>query len=176
VGVTLDTGFLVALERSKQRAIDLAALASSRGIRITLPVAVLAEWWRGGRRQARYMKGFDVESMTERLAKTAGKALAAVPGSTVVDAIVMASAAQRDDVVYTSDIDDFAKLRDQHLRVDHGHRRPTASFPQAVLAAFASSACSTPYTDVSGFNAPGSGANRALTCTAIPGRPRDEHR
>jgi len=115
-GVTVDTGFLVALERSKQRAIELAALASTRNIRITLPVAVLAEWWRDGRRQARFLKGFDVETMTERLAKTAGEAMAAVPGATVVDAIVMASAAQRDDVVYTSDVDDFARLRDQHFR------------------------------------------------------------
>jgi predicted nucleic acid-binding protein len=115
-GVTVDTGFLVALERSKQRAIELAALASTRNIRITLPVAVLAEWWRDGRRQARFLKGFDVEAMTERLAKTAGEAMAAVPGATVVDAIVMASAAQRDDVVYTSDVDDFARLRDQHFR------------------------------------------------------------
>ena len=115
-GVTVDTGFLVALEQSKQRAIELAALAGTRNIRITLPVAVLAEWWRDGRRQARFLKGFEVESMTERLAKTAGEAMAAVPGATVVDAIVMASAAQRDDVVYTSDVDDFARLRDQHFR------------------------------------------------------------
>jgi predicted nucleic acid-binding protein len=115
-GVTADTGFLVALERSKQRAIELAALASTRNIRITLPVAVLAEWWRGGRRHARYLKAFNVEQMTERLAKSAGEALAAVPGSTVVDAIVMASAAQRDDVVYTSDFDDLSRLRDQHFR------------------------------------------------------------
>jgi hypothetical protein len=115
-GVTADTGFLVALERSKQRAIELAALASTRNIRITLPVAVLAEWWRGGRRHAHYLKAFNVEQMTERLAKSAGEALAAVPGSTVVDAIVMASAAQRDDVVYTSDFDDLSRLRDQHFR------------------------------------------------------------
>jgi hypothetical protein len=54
--------------------------------------------------------------MTERLAKSAGDALAAVPGSTVVDAIVMASAAQRDDVVHTSDFDDLSRLRDQHFR------------------------------------------------------------
>ena len=30
-GVTVDTGFLVALERSKQRAIELTALAGARG-------------------------------------------------------------------------------------------------------------------------------------------------
>ena len=105
-----------ALERSKQRAIDLAALAGARSIRITLPAAVLAEWWRGGRRQTHYLKGFNVEHVTERLAKSAGEALAGVPGSTVVDAIVMASAAQRDDVVYTSDFDDLSRLRDQHFR------------------------------------------------------------
>jgi len=115
-GVTVDTGFLVALERSKQRAIELAALASARSIRVTLPVAVLAEWWRGGKRQAHYLRAFNVEHMTDRLAKSAGEAIAAVPGATVVDAIVMASAAQREDVVYTSDFDDLSRLRDQHFR------------------------------------------------------------
>jgi hypothetical protein len=41
--------------------------------------------------------------MTEALAKSAREALAVVPGATVVDAIVMASAAARGGVVYTSD-------------------------------------------------------------------------
>jgi hypothetical protein len=41
----------------------------------------------------------------------AGEALAAVAGSTAIDAIVMASAAQRGDLVYTSDIDDLERLR-----------------------------------------------------------------
>jgi hypothetical protein len=54
--------------------------------------------------------------MTERLAKSAGEALAAVSGSTVVDAIVMASAAARGSVVYTSDFEDLARLREQHFR------------------------------------------------------------
>ena len=114
-GVTADTGFLVALERSKQRAVDLLAVARAQKLRITVPVAVLAEWWRSGR-QAHYVKAFEIEPMTERLAKTAGEAIAAVAGATVVDAIVMASAAQRDDVVYTSDFDDLSRLRDGHFR------------------------------------------------------------
>jgi hypothetical protein len=54
-----------------------------------------AEWWRGGPRQAKILKAFEVEAMTERLARSAGEAIAAVPGTTVVDAIVMASAAAR---------------------------------------------------------------------------------
>jgi predicted nucleic acid-binding protein len=114
-GVTADTGFLVALERSKQRAIDLLKVARDRKLRITVPVVVLAEWWRSGR-HAHYVKAFEIEPMTERLAKSAGEAIAAVAGATVVDAIVMASAASRDDVVYTSDFDDLARLRDQHFR------------------------------------------------------------
>jgi hypothetical protein len=41
----------------------------------------------------------------------AGEALAAVPGATAIDAIVMASAAQRGDAVFTSDVEDLDRLR-----------------------------------------------------------------
>ena len=44
-------------------------------------------------------------------AKIAGTALASVPGATAVDSIIMASAAQRGDAVFTSDIDDLDRLR-----------------------------------------------------------------
>ena len=53
-----------------------------------------------------------VEHCTERLAKLTGEALAAVPGATMVDALVMVSASLRGDVVYTSDPDDLMRLRD----------------------------------------------------------------
>jgi hypothetical protein len=85
-------------------------VAVDRKLPISVPVAVVAEWWRGGPRQARILKAFDVEAMTERIAKSAGEAIAAVPGATVVDAIVMASAAARGGVVYTSDFDDLSRL------------------------------------------------------------------
>ena len=39
----------------------------------------------------------------------AGEALAALAHATVIDAIVMASAALRGDVVYTSDVDDVRR-------------------------------------------------------------------
>lgn len=58
----VDTGFMMALERSKQRAVELAGLASAQSIRITLPVAVLAEWWRGGKRQERWLRPFEIET------------------------------------------------------------------------------------------------------------------
>jgi hypothetical protein len=43
--------------------------------------------------------------------KLAGEALAAVSRATAIDAIVMASASRRGDVVYTSDFEDFDRLR-----------------------------------------------------------------
>jgi hypothetical protein len=51
-----------------------------------------------------------IEPLSGRVAKLAGEALASVRGSAAVDAIVMASAAQRGDIVYTSDVDDLQKL------------------------------------------------------------------
>jgi hypothetical protein len=90
-----------------------SATPARKKLRISVPVAVVAEWWRGGRRQARILKLVAAEEMTESLAKSAGEAIVALPGATVVDAIVMASA--RGGVVYTSDFDDLTRLR-AHFR------------------------------------------------------------
>jgi predicted nuclease of predicted toxin-antitoxin system len=52
-----------------------------------------------------------LEQTLPRVYMLAGEALGIVDGSTAIDAIVMASAAQRGDVVYTSDYDDLERLR-----------------------------------------------------------------
>ena len=52
-----------------------------------------------------------VEPTDTELAKLAGEAAAAVKGATPIDALVMASAARRGDVVYTSDVDDLERLQ-----------------------------------------------------------------
>lgn len=111
-GLTFDTGMLIALERRSQRAWHVCREARIRKVPITVPTAVVVEWWRG-RSDARVhvMSGFRTEALSESLARTAGEALADVPGATVVDAIVMASAASRGDVVYTSDFSDLDRLR-----------------------------------------------------------------
>lgn len=86
--------------------------ARERRMRITVPAAVLAEWWRGtSRRRDDIREGFDVESLEENVAKLAGAALAALARATVMDAIVMASASLRGDVVYTSDVEDLMALQ-----------------------------------------------------------------
>jgi hypothetical protein len=52
-----------------------------------------------------------VEPLDKELAKLAGEGIAAVPRATCIDAIVMASAARRGDVVYTSDVEDLMRLQ-----------------------------------------------------------------
>lgn len=114
-GLTLDTGALVALERRRlgiTRVIRAAVLAQDR---VTVPSPVIVEWWRGGPRQRRFQnlfraKGIVVEPTSFEVAKLAGEAIAKT-GATAVDAIVMAGAAQRGDIVFTSDIEDLDLLR-----------------------------------------------------------------
>lgn len=110
--ITLDTGALIALERRRQRMREIVERASERDQRITVPADVIAEWWRG-RTDVRdaILASVDVEPLSEELAKTAGEALASVKRATPVDAIVMASAASRGDVVYTSDVEDLQRLQ-----------------------------------------------------------------
>ncbi len=111
-GITLDSGALIALERRKQRALRLVDAALSASLVVTVPSAALSEWWRG-RTDVRdlILRGVRVEPLDASLAKAAGEAMAAVVGATAIDAIVMASAARRGDVVLTSDFDDLERLR-----------------------------------------------------------------
>jgi predicted nucleic acid-binding protein len=112
IGLTFDTGALIALERRRQRMKDVFENALAREQRIVVPADVVGEWWRG-RTSLRLsiLQSVDVEPLSEALAKEAGETLAAVKGATLVDAIVMASAASRGDVVYTSDVEDLERLR-----------------------------------------------------------------
>jgi len=72
----------------------------------------VGEWWRGRTDlRDKILASVDVEPLTEPLAKLAGEALAVVRGATLVDAVVMASAASRGDIVYSSDVEDLEKLR-----------------------------------------------------------------
>jgi predicted nucleic acid-binding protein len=111
-GLTLDTGALIEVERRKRRVLGLLELARRDGLLVTVPAIAVAEWWRG-RSDVReeLLLAVDVEPMTAELAKLAGAALAQVRGATLADAIVMASAARRSDVVLTSDFDDLERLR-----------------------------------------------------------------
>jgi predicted nucleic acid-binding protein len=111
-GFTFDTGALIALERRRLRMRRVLERALELNLPITVPADVVGEWWRG-RTDVResLLESVDVEPLTESLAKMAGEALARVRTATLVDAIVMASAATRGDLVFSSDVDDLEKLR-----------------------------------------------------------------
>ena len=110
--IVFDTGALVALERRKQRALRIWTMAKRDEIEIFVPGAVIAEWWRH-RTDVResILAGVTVEPVETRLGQAAAEAIAAVPGATVIDAIVMALAARLGATVFTSDVDDLEDLR-----------------------------------------------------------------
>lgn len=91
----------------------MVGAAMMAGERITVPTVVLAEWWRGtpSRRMRELLAGLVIEPLEPRVARIAGEAIGAIRGATVVDAIVMASAAQRGDTVFTSDVEDLERLQ-----------------------------------------------------------------
>ena len=109
---TFDTGMLIALERRKKRATEAFRAIIRRGFLPVVPAVVYVEWWRG-RTDIReeILAAVVLESMPPALCRAAGEALGAVKGSTLADAVVMASAALRGGgVVYTSDVADLTRL------------------------------------------------------------------
>jgi predicted nucleic acid-binding protein len=115
-GLTFDTGALIGLERRHHRIRRVFATAVRDDVRVTVSAAVVVEWWRRRTDLAEdILASVDVEPVDEVLARAAGEALASIPEATAIDAIVMASAARRGDVVYTSDFDDLARLQ-AHFR------------------------------------------------------------
>lgn len=107
-GVTFDTGMLVALERRHAGALALLRACRLSRASITIPAAVVAEWWRGTHRAL--LESGRVEALTSELAEHAGELLASTAGSNAVDATVIASAALRGDLVVTGDETDLREL------------------------------------------------------------------
>ncbi len=109
---TFDTGMLIALERRKRRATEAFQAIVRRGFLPVVPAVVYAEWWRG-RSDIReeILAATIVEDMPPFLCRAAGEALGAVRGSSLADAVVMASAALRGGgIVYSADVDDLTRL------------------------------------------------------------------
>jgi hypothetical protein len=86
--------------------------ARGQCIPMVAPADAVAEWWRGRTDvREKLLRALVVEPLSTRIAKSAGEALGVVKGATTIDAIVMATAALRGGVVYTSDFHDLDRLR-----------------------------------------------------------------
>ena len=117
--ITLDTGALTALEHREPRMLRIVDAAAQIDARITVPTVVLAEWSRGRLfvNMRRLFEGVELEPLNPDLAFMAGEAQLFVKGVTAHAAIVVASAAQRGDTIFTSDVQAFSKLAHYFRRV-----------------------------------------------------------
>ena len=112
MSITFDTGALIGLERRHPRIRQVVERAKERGFDIHVPSVCVAEWWRKrSDRAERILDAFEIVHTDDELVRLAGEAQAVVAIATTIDAIVMASAARRGGVVYTSDFDDLDRLR-----------------------------------------------------------------
>ncbi|MEP7120432.1 MAG: PIN domain-containing protein [Byssovorax sp.] len=118
MGATFDSGALIGLQRRTRRMRAVWTSLQQRGELITVPTVVLVECWGSPTNAvAELLALCEVEDLTEQIACEAAKARAMVGGNvSAVDAVVMASAASRGDIVYTGDYDDLARLRDNYFR------------------------------------------------------------
>jgi hypothetical protein len=124
VGVTYDTGALVAADRGEHRMWARHGALLARREVPTVPAPVVAQAWRGGSRQAllaRLLVGCDVEAFDDHQARAVG-ALGARSGvSDIVDVTVVEGALRRRDLVVSSDPDDLegiATVAARRLEID----------------------------------------------------------
>ena len=110
--IVFDTGAFIALERRQKTALEVVRIAADDGDVLVAPAAAVAGWGRAGQREnerAAMLRAFRFEAPNLHVAKLAGLAMGLV-GARLGDALVMAGASIEGDVVYTSDVADFARL------------------------------------------------------------------
>jgi len=104
VGLTYDTGALVAAERDDRIVWSLHRAALRRGLPPAVPAGVLAEGWRGDPQasMSRLLKGCDIEDLTKTQARAVGALAARADHDDIVDVSVVEGAVRRNHAVVTS--------------------------------------------------------------------------
>jgi predicted nucleic acid-binding protein len=117
IGVTLDTGALIAMERRKARGTMLLLAAKEQRAELFATTPVIAEWWRGRNdRRDDIKRSVTVVPLSLAAAEAAGTVLGRIRdrkarAELAVDVMVMAFAALHGGgLVYTSDMDDLTRL------------------------------------------------------------------
>lgn len=125
MGITYDTGALIAADRGERRMWARHRALLTRREVPTVPAPVLAQGWRGTSRQAnlaRLLAGCDIEPLDESRAKATGAIAARARTSDIVDAAVVEGALRRRDLIITSDPDDLHTIAaglSQPIETDH---------------------------------------------------------
>jgi hypothetical protein len=119
VGVTYDTGALVAADRGERRMwAHHHALLARREVP-TAPSPVVAQAWRDGSRQAllaRLLVGCEIEPLDDEQARAVGALAARAAVNDIVDVTVVEGALRRRDIVISSDPDDLHAIADAAAR------------------------------------------------------------
>ena len=112
MSLVLDAGALIALERDERSSWVRLNVSRKRGEVPRTNAAVLGQVWRGGPRQARLSRalaGIDVAPLDEALGRVAGELLGVSALSDLIDASIILTARDGDEIV-TSDIEDLQPL------------------------------------------------------------------
>jgi hypothetical protein len=115
MGVTYDTGALIAADRDDRAMWALHAGFLAEEVTPTVPSPVIARAWRGGGRQAnlsRFLALCEVEDLTFERAKAVGVLAGRAGHDDIVDVTVVEGAIRRGDAVITSDATHIRALSD----------------------------------------------------------------
>jgi hypothetical protein len=124
MGVTYDTGALIAADRGERRVWARHRALLARRLVPTVPAPVVAQSWRGAARQvqlARLLAGCDVEALGDGQARSVGALAARAAVTDIVDACVVEGAVRRRDLVVSSDPGDLQSIAsavDERLEID----------------------------------------------------------
>ena len=113
MGVTYDTGALIAADRGERRMWARHRALLTRREVPTVPAPVVAQSWRGSARQAqlaRLLTGCDIEALDDGRARAVGTLAARAATTDIVHAAVVEGALRRRDLVVSSDADDLQAI------------------------------------------------------------------
>lgn len=115
MGVTYDTGAIIAADRNDRRMWALHAGFLAEEVAPTVAAPVLAEAWRGGARHAslaRFLALCVIEPMTDEQARAVGVLAGTADHDDIVDVTVVEGAIRRHDGIVTSDHSHIHKIVD----------------------------------------------------------------
>jgi len=119
--LVLDSGALIAFERSNRRVLALLVRAQESGARLRIPAGVVGQVWRDGRKQVRLARLLSsstvhVEPLDDEAARAAGQLCGVRRTADVIDASVVLCARKYRHAVVTGDVADLRHL-DPSLQV-----------------------------------------------------------
>jgi hypothetical protein len=125
MGVTYDTGGLIAADRGERRVWARHGALLTRREVPTVPAPVVAQSWHGSGRHtqlSRLLTGCVIEALDDAQARAVGALAARASVTDIVDAAVVEGALRRHDLVVSSDAGDLQAIASSagaQLAVDH---------------------------------------------------------